>query len=173
MVPGICKRIMNTLRRISYVTLGLIGLAAMGIMLAISFGGDEVYCRYTDIDVNSGRIRVTRYFLGVAMGDEVKCTEFSKIAERLLPRKRIEPDWRRALCRVLPIPPLRGSSYLHYEYGTAITECNQLVKLFMIDNLDDLEKKSYIEKYLKFMKLGDIESLKNAYRRSSVGDQGP
>ena len=80
----------------------------------------------TELDVNSGRRRVTHSILGMPLNVRVVDTDFSKLAATLFPEPK-PPEWHRASGHSVPVGP-----YFDSRYASALSECKQLMLSFYI-----------------------------------------
>ncbi len=78
--------------RRSWFVLGLI-VPALTILILTSglFQWSRLNCRYEDVDINTGRIRYTRYLLFCPLGSRIEETWLSRASQE----SSDSPDWHR------------------------------------------------------------------------------
>jgi len=104
--------------RRGWIALGFIGLAVVALFLVSgAFQWSPLNCWHDDIDINSGRVRHTRFLLYCQVGDRTEETWLSRAYDG--PGQ--SPDWR----RVNTFSPFVHYSP-HYRYHGAIHQVEML-----------------------------------------------
>lgn len=105
-------------KRRVWVTLSII-VSALTVLLLFSglFQWSPLNCWHEEVDINTGRIRHTRYLLFCRIGDRMEDTWLSRLANK----PNNTPDWRRVNTYS---PGLHHSP--HYQYHGAIHQIKVL-----------------------------------------------
>ncbi|TWU32663.1 hypothetical protein Q31b_58210 [Novipirellula aureliae] len=105
-------------KRLHWITLGII-VPMLTVLLLISglFPWSPLNCWHEDVDINTGRVRHTRYLLFCQIGDRIEETWLFRANSN----SNVSPDWR---CVNTFSPGLGHSS--HYHFHGAIHQINTL-----------------------------------------------
>jgi hypothetical protein len=95
----------------------------------------KIYCKYEDVDINTGRIRYTRYLFYRKTSEEIEDSIITKTVGQF--STSVSPDWK----RVNTFCP--GSVSPHYRYHGAITEIHMVDLILQSHDFSD-EAKIYI-----------------------------
>ena len=108
--------------RRQWINLGIIA-PTLTVMFLISgfFQWSALHCWHDDVDINTGRVRHTRYLLFCKIGDRIEDTWLSRVRIN----SNTSPDWR----RVNTFSPGVGYSP-HYRFHGAL---HQIVTLELAD----------------------------------------
>ena len=113
-----------------------------------------MYCVYIDIDVNSGRIRETKYILFMKVNQNIFETEMSKKVQ-VLNIDKGEPIWKNDtikdtfLYKIYPIGKWHG----------AISACESLFKYVPFNKYPESKQRELIELCLNHLKEGELDEI--------------
>ena len=114
-------------KRYSIVFAGMAVLVGLPLLLPLIQPWTFINCRDVEIDVNSGRKRISRYLYGITVGREISETSLS--SEVSDPGS---PDHWVLVSRFGPY----GGHSPHYVYHSAIAQIKQLAAIWDIYDLD-------------------------------------
>jgi hypothetical protein len=122
---------MNKRHSILFATMAV--LAGMPLLLPLISPWTRVNCRDVEIDVNSGRKRISRYLYGVAVSREISETPLSSAA--------LVPDSPEHWVLVSRFGPYGGHSP-HYVYHSATAQIKRLAMIWDLYDVDPSTRQS-------------------------------
>ena len=139
--------------RVIYAVLFLLIVLISIISLAPKY--DKVYCTYKDIDVNSGRIRVTKYILFIKVRQNILETEMSKKVKELNIDKD-EPIWKN--------DTIKDTIFLYKKYPIgkwhgAIYACESFCKFIPLNEYPESKQRELLKICLKHLKEGEMYKI--------------
>lgn len=120
---------------------------------------DKMYCVYIDIDVNSGRIRETRYILFIKVNQNIFETKMSKKVQ-VLNINKSKPIWKNDTIKDTIL-------YKKYPFGKwhgAIAACESIFKYIPLNKYPESKQRELIEICLKHLKEGEINEIEQITR---------
>lgn len=132
-------------------------LIVLSIIISI-FNRIPVYERLTQIDINSGKLKIQFYFLNLPIKTKIEKTEFSILTDEL-GLSQSAPEWRNTNSKTYYIGSYWGVSCSIYKYRNCPVDCKQLLKIFSIENYSTDMKKEIIRSFLNSMQQGHPKRL--------------
>jgi hypothetical protein len=131
----------------------LLAAALLGLVLLLSWpllGQPWIFCRGTDIDINSGDTRHAVYVFSLCAKNEIQESDLSREVRRLgidVPATRV---WKRAFESYL----VEGS-HIDYSYGSVVATCGQLFSILDETKTPDKERRVVLETLMTSLRTGD------------------
>jgi len=131
----------------------LLAGALLGLVLLLSWpllGQPWIFCRGTDIDINSGDTRHGVYVLSLCMKNEIQESDLSREVRRLgiaIPATRV---WKRAF-----ESHLVNQSHTDYSYGHVVATCDQLLCILDLTKASDQERRVALESLMTGLRTGN------------------
>ena len=151
---------MKSRRKLVWWVVGIAGfLLALPFLLQLNgiLPWSPINCWHYDVDINSGRIRYTRYFAFIMVSQH---TEESALSRTLLPEdiKDSQPDWR----RVFTFSPFYHNSP-HYTFHSAINQIKQLETTWQIGKLTPAARRLSAKRVLELWQEGQSYHIADTY----------
>lgn len=137
----------------------LLAGALLGLVLLLSWpllGQPWIFCRGTDIDINSGDVRRAVHVLRLRVKGEIQESDLSREVRRFgiaVPGTRV---WKRAFER-----PLVEGVHIDYSYGRVVATCRQLFCVFELTQASDQERRVALEKLMTSLRTGNPDQAQD------------
>lgn len=140
-----------------FLTLAILVLTvASPWWLSIFFPWSPINCERQDIDIQTGRVRYTRYFLFMQLSRRV---QDSSITATLDPQSlRDQPEWRRVNTFS---PGVRHSP--HYAFHGAFFQVRQLELIWKVGKFSDAAKRASAQRILDLWQQAGSDEAAKAY----------
>jgi hypothetical protein len=131
----------------------LLAGALLGLVLLLSWpllGQPWIFCRGTDIDINSGDTKYGVYVFSLCVKSEIQESDLSREVRRLgidVPATHV---WRRAFESYL----VQGN-HIDYRYGSVVASCAGLLGLLDETKTPDKERRVALETLMASLRTGD------------------
>lgn len=152
-----------TKRRVKWVALTGLGLLTVWfVIIPMFFPWTEVNCSHHDVDINTGRIRISEYLFFCQVSEEFEETAVSVVFSEEAGSKT-QADWR----RVHTFSPGHHNSphYIFHSATHQIRTLNDIWLLLESEGIGDLKrfKKATAEHLLALWKFDDSDQLAKRY----------
>jgi hypothetical protein len=128
-------------------------IATVGIVLACGFAG-WLGNTYTEIDVNSGRLRTRLLILGVVVSESEEETSFSRAVARC--KLQVAPaDYRFACGTTVGLQKLFGTPMVSGHYGDAVATLRGMMVVFELHPSLLQTECDILGKLIKMLQAGD------------------
>lgn len=129
--------------------------------------------RYTELDVNSGRVRTRVFFLGVVVSEKIEDTSFSQAVVRNT-LQSAPADYRFACKTTAGLQRLFGAKHSCGEYAKAIATLRNMMVLFELQPELRGNERTLIAEMMSLLRAGEVrrmgefvDSLDNLLRGST------
>ena len=134
---------------------GMFGIVVVGITL-----GSQGWLghKYTDVDVNSGKLRTRIRILGVVVSEHEEATRFFRAVSRNdLQRK--PPDYRFAHGTSAGLQKLFGSPMVSGAYGDAVATLDTMMTVFDLHEPLQADESEICARLLDMLQEGDAQAM--------------
>jgi hypothetical protein len=113
-------------------------------------GHPWIFCRGTDIDINSGDTRHAVYVFSLCVKNEIQESDLSREVRRLRIGVPATRAWKRAFESYL----VEGS-HIDYSYGSVVVTCGQLLSILDETKASDEERRIALETLMTSLRTGN------------------